>query len=156
MRFISVSSTWPRELRHELSSLAGTLGSWVRIPPNAWMSVCLFYVCVVLIVGSGLATGWSPFHRVLPTVYKIKKLKKLPRSNKGLWSHRKIEVLRIVPGILQNLWRLLLFYFKLFGGRLWFNPECFENLAATLTKRTSRNIMQVDMKYTWGSDECVT
>jgi hypothetical protein len=46
--------------------------------------VCLFCVCVVLCVGSGLATGWSPVQGVLPTVYRIKKLKKWPRSNKGL------------------------------------------------------------------------
>jgi hypothetical protein len=38
-------SQWRRGLRHELSSLAWTLGSWVRIPLEAWMSVwvlCLF------------------------------------------------------------------------------------------------------------------
>jgi hypothetical protein len=50
-------SQWPRGLRHELSSLARTLGSWVRIPVEAWMSVCVYSVCVVLCVGSGLATG---------------------------------------------------------------------------------------------------
>jgi hypothetical protein len=40
--------------------------------------------CVVLCVGSGLATCWSPIQGVLTTVYRIKKLKKRPRSNKGL------------------------------------------------------------------------
>jgi hypothetical protein len=42
----------------ELSSLVRTLGSWVRIPLKV-MDVCvrLFCVCVVLCVGSGLATG---------------------------------------------------------------------------------------------------
>jgi hypothetical protein len=36
-------SQWPRGLRHELSSLAWTLGSWVWIPLKAWMSVlCAF------------------------------------------------------------------------------------------------------------------
>jgi hypothetical protein len=42
--------TWPRGLRHELSSLARTLGSCIRVPLKAWMSVCvrLFCVCVVL------------------------------------------------------------------------------------------------------------
>jgi hypothetical protein len=43
--------------KHELSPLARTLGSWVRIPLEAWMSVCVYSVCVVLRVGSGLATG---------------------------------------------------------------------------------------------------
>jgi hypothetical protein len=45
---------WPRGLGHELSSLALTLGSWVRIPFKAWMFVlCAFILCV----GRGLATG---------------------------------------------------------------------------------------------------
>jgi hypothetical protein len=51
------------------------------------MSVYFYSVCVVLCVGSGLAMGSSPVHGVLPTVYRIKKLKKRPRS-KGLQSHR--------------------------------------------------------------------
>jgi hypothetical protein len=46
--------------------------------------VQLFCVCVVLCVSRGLATGWFPVQGVLPTVYKIKKLKKRPRPNKGL------------------------------------------------------------------------
>jgi hypothetical protein len=47
-------SQWPRGLRHELSSPARTPGSWVRIPLEAWMSVC---VSVVLCIGSGVAMG---------------------------------------------------------------------------------------------------
>jgi hypothetical protein len=47
---------WSRDLRHELSSLARTLGSWVGIPLEAWMSVCVYFVFVL---GNGLATGWS-------------------------------------------------------------------------------------------------
>jgi hypothetical protein len=50
-------SQWPRGLRHELSSPARQLGSWVRITFEAWMSVCVYSVSVVLCVGSGLATG---------------------------------------------------------------------------------------------------
>jgi hypothetical protein len=43
---------------HELSSLARTLRSWIRIPLKAWMScVRLLCACVVLYVGSGLAAG---------------------------------------------------------------------------------------------------
>jgi hypothetical protein len=51
---------WSRGIR--LSSLARALGCWIRILLKAWMSVCvpLFCVCVVLYVGRGLATGWSP------------------------------------------------------------------------------------------------
>jgi hypothetical protein len=61
---------WPHGLRHELSSLSRTLESWVRIPLKAWMSVCAFIlcVCVVLCVGSGLATGRSLVEVVLPSV----------------------------------------------------------------------------------------
>jgi hypothetical protein len=40
------------------------------------MPVCVDSVCVVLCVGCGLATSWSPVQGVLPTVYKIKKLKR--------------------------------------------------------------------------------
>jgi hypothetical protein len=50
-------STVAVPLMHEMSSLARTLGSWVRIPPKAWMSVCVYSVFVL---GSGLVRGWSP------------------------------------------------------------------------------------------------
>jgi hypothetical protein len=36
----------PRCLKHEMSSPARTLGSWVRIPLKAWMSVCVYSLCV--------------------------------------------------------------------------------------------------------------
>jgi hypothetical protein len=53
-------SQWPHGLRHEPSSPARTLRSWVRIPLEACMSVCIYSVCVVLCVGSGLATYTQP------------------------------------------------------------------------------------------------
>jgi hypothetical protein len=40
----SCRSQWPRGLRHELSSLARALASWVRIPLKTWMSVCVYSV----------------------------------------------------------------------------------------------------------------
>jgi hypothetical protein len=58
-------------VRHELSSLALTLGSWVRIPLRAWMfGVCMlsFCVCVVLCLGRSLATSWSLVQGVVPSV----------------------------------------------------------------------------------------
>jgi hypothetical protein len=64
-------------------SKAGIVGS----NPTQGMDVCIVFVysvCVVLWVGRGLAPGWSPVQGVLQTVYRIKKLKKLPRPNKGL------------------------------------------------------------------------
>jgi hypothetical protein len=50
------------------------------------MDVCLplFSVCVVPCVGSDLATGLSPVQEVLPTLYKINKLKKQPRSTRAV------------------------------------------------------------------------
>jgi hypothetical protein len=40
-------SQWLRGLRHELSSLARKLGSCVRIPLEAWMSVCVYFMFVL-------------------------------------------------------------------------------------------------------------
>jgi hypothetical protein len=48
-------SQWPCGLRHEMSSPAWALGSWVRIPLEAWMFVCVYSVFVLSSVGSGLA-----------------------------------------------------------------------------------------------------
>jgi hypothetical protein len=42
----SSRSQWPRSLRHEKSSPARTLGSWIGIPLKAWMSVCVYSVSV--------------------------------------------------------------------------------------------------------------
>jgi hypothetical protein len=48
--------------------------------PIRGIEVCmrLFRVCIVLCVGSDLATCWSPIQGLRPTVYRIKKLKKRP------------------------------------------------------------------------------
>jgi hypothetical protein len=49
------------------------------------MDVCvrLFYVCVVLCVGSGLAMGRSPVQGVLPIMYRIRNLKNDQVPTKG-------------------------------------------------------------------------
>jgi hypothetical protein len=76
-----------RYRRHELSSPDRTLGAWVRIPIETWMSVCVYSVCAVLFVDCCLATGCSPVQGVLPTVKKkIKKLRKRSGLNKGMYS----------------------------------------------------------------------
>jgi hypothetical protein len=64
--------------------------------PTQGMDVCvlLFYVCVVLYVGSGLETGWFPVQGISQTVYRIKKLKKRPKS-KGLYSRKEREIIEI-------------------------------------------------------------
>jgi hypothetical protein len=70
------------------SSNTATVGS----NPTRGMDICIvcvYSVCIVC-VGSGLATGWSSVQVVPPTAYRIKTLKKRPRS-KGLQSRRGIE-----------------------------------------------------------------
>jgi hypothetical protein len=47
-------SEWPRALRHELFSTAQTLRSWVGIPLEARLSVCVY------VVQRGLPHPWSP------------------------------------------------------------------------------------------------
>jgi hypothetical protein len=83
-------SQWPCGLRHEMSSPARTLGSWVRIPLEAWMFVFVYSVFVLSCVGSGLATGWSLVQGVLPIVYKCKikePHKRRPRPDMGCKRH---------------------------------------------------------------------
>jgi hypothetical protein len=47
-------SQWPSGLRHKLSVLSRTLGSWVQIPLEAQLFVlCAFILCV----GRDLASG---------------------------------------------------------------------------------------------------
>jgi hypothetical protein len=46
---------------------AHTLRTWVRIPLEAWM-----FVCIVLCLGRGLASRWSSIQGVESTVYVIK------------------------------------------------------------------------------------
>jgi hypothetical protein len=51
------------------------------------VSLRLFYVCAVLCVGSGLATGWWPVQGALSIVYMITKLRKSGQGpKKGLSS----------------------------------------------------------------------
>jgi hypothetical protein len=69
IRYWSSRSQWPRGLMNELSSVARTLGSWVRIPLKAWLSVCVYSVFRLLCVCRDLTTGSSPFQGVLATVF---------------------------------------------------------------------------------------
>jgi hypothetical protein len=83
---------WPRDLRHELSSLDRTLGSWLRIPLNHSKHGCvcmrLFCVCVVLCIGSGLATGLSLVQGVIPSVFKKRLLRNWKRGCKNYWKKK--------------------------------------------------------------------
>lgn len=56
---------WPRNLKHELSSPSQMLASWVLIHSrHGCLSLSVY---VVLCVGRGLVTGWSPVQGVLRT-----------------------------------------------------------------------------------------
>jgi hypothetical protein len=67
------------------SSLARTLGSWVRIPLNARMSVCVYSLFVFSCVGSDLATGWSPVQGVLLTVLRLRNWIETKRFTDAKW-----------------------------------------------------------------------
>jgi hypothetical protein len=93
-------SQWPRGLRHEMSSPAWTLGSWVRIPLESWMFVCVCFVFVLSCVGSGLATGWSPVQGILPIVHKCKiknPHKRRPRPDMGCSAEEEEVAIKTIP-----------------------------------------------------------
>jgi hypothetical protein len=56
-------------------SNTGVVGS--NPTPGMYVCVRLFCVCAA---GSDLATGWSPVKGILPTVYRITRLKKSARA----------------------------------------------------------------------------
>jgi hypothetical protein len=59
--------------------------------PTTGTNVCLFCVHVVLCVGSGLPTGWSPVQGVLSTVYRIRKTEKEAKAQlKGCRAYERI------------------------------------------------------------------
>jgi hypothetical protein len=47
LAIIMVINQWRRGVMYEQSSLARTVGSWVRIPLKVWMSVCVYSVFVL-------------------------------------------------------------------------------------------------------------
>jgi hypothetical protein len=107
------------------SSLARTLGSWIRIPLKAWMSVCVYSVCVVLCVSSGLAMDWSPVQGVLPTVHRIKKLEssKVQRRAVDRYIDYHVIVTSIKVWILFRHTHVHLLQFCALAT--WFNAKCW-------------------------------
>jgi hypothetical protein len=61
---IGCRSQWPRDLRHGLSSLARTLGSWLRIPLESWMPLCVYSVSMYVSSSSLMYCGRSVHHLV--------------------------------------------------------------------------------------------
>jgi hypothetical protein len=114
--FFSAIGWWadhscPRGLKHELSSNAGIVVS----NPTEGMDVCLrlFYVCVALCAGRGLATGLSPVQGVLPTAYTgSRNWKSVQGQTKGC---RVIIIIIII--IIINGWWSRIMIFKVINGR---------------------------------------
>jgi hypothetical protein len=106
-------SQWPRSPRHEPSSPARTLGIVaLNLTRGIYGFTRIFYVCVVLCIGRGLATGWSPVQGFLLTVYKIKKLKS--RQGPTKWCRA-----------IDKCWREENYYFFFFS---WFTSWSCQRL----------------------------
>jgi hypothetical protein len=104
-------------------SNTGVVGS----NPTQGIDICvrLFCVCVVLCVGSGLATGWSPARGVLPSVYRITKLKKAA----------KVQQRAVEPQIWQSI-RFSIFSLLIVSG--W--KECTDGTAQAVTYFRCRTV----------------
>jgi hypothetical protein len=72
---VECRSQWLRCLRHELSSPAWTLGSWVRILLKTWMFVCMYSVFVLSCVQVAALGRAHPRPRSHTDSFRIKKLK---------------------------------------------------------------------------------
>jgi hypothetical protein len=71
------------------------------------VSVCLFRVCVVLCVDSGLVKGCSPVQGVLPTVYSSKEIKKAAKAQ---------QKKTVQPIIIIMIIKLIISYFFNFNN----------------------------------------
>jgi hypothetical protein len=73
----------PRGMKHKLSSPTRTLGLWVQISHKACMFLYIYFVLMFSCVHKQRSFDrLIPANGVFPTVYRIKKLKRWPRSNK--------------------------------------------------------------------------
>jgi hypothetical protein len=78
-------SQWPRGLGHELSSSAQTLGSWVPISLEAWMSVWVYSVFVLSCVQvAALRRADPPSKESYRLCKRSRNQNQRARSNKGL------------------------------------------------------------------------
>jgi hypothetical protein len=112
-------SQWPCGLRRG-SAATRLLGSWVRIPPGAWMSVSCECCCQVEVS----ATSWS----LVQTVVCLKCVTMKPRRNEeaqahiGLSSHRKKYISVYINQEILYSWLYVFFmsFLRLFHGNLQF------------------------------------
>jgi hypothetical protein len=72
-----------------------------------YLCAFLFCVCVVMCVGSGVATGWCPVQGVLPSVYRIKKLKESSQGPKKGCRILIIIIIIIIITITSLWWNTL-------------------------------------------------
>jgi hypothetical protein len=86
-------------LRHQLSSL------------EAWMFVYVSSVLVLSCAGSDLARGWSPVQGVVPTDYKIKKLKwkefSMPQGSNGKYDWMNENITDLWGSVHPAQWGLI-------------------------------------------------
>jgi hypothetical protein len=80
-------SQWPRGLRHELSSLARTLGSLDRIPLEIWIFICVYSVFMLSCVRvSALQRAHPPSKESYLLCLGLKNWKSGRYPTKGLYS----------------------------------------------------------------------
>jgi hypothetical protein len=77
IRVTAPSQAWNVSSR----SNAGTVGS--KLTWGMDVCVCVYSVWVVLCVGIGLETGWSPLQGILPTLYRLRNWKSGQCPTKG-------------------------------------------------------------------------
>jgi hypothetical protein len=95
-------SQLPRHLRC-MSTAARLLRSWVRIPPGAWMVVCVVY-CQVEVS----ATSWSLVQRSSTDCGASLCVIKKPREREGhspCWAAEPEKIIIIMAPLWNHLWR---------------------------------------------------
>jgi hypothetical protein len=68
-------SQWSHGLSHEPSSSARTLGSWVPVPLEAWMSVCVYSVFVLFCVQVATLRRADPPSKESYRLYRLRNWK---------------------------------------------------------------------------------
>jgi hypothetical protein len=104
-------SQWPRDQRQELFSPAQTLGSWVRIPLEAWTFA--FNLFVLSCTGSGFAAGWSPTQESYLLSIWLRNCKTEAKVHHGLYCPQ------IILSPMHETWMFYNSCIHAKGARLW-------------------------------------